>query len=173
MRRSFAAAALTFLGGLTAATPATYLAALSLASAKKPAEAEGIDPALRLAVLVPAHDEEVLIGRSVDSLLDQDYPRELRRVVVVADNCTDSTARVARSHGAEVLERVDLDRRGKGHALNWAMRTLIASDAGIDAFVVVDADSVTDPGLLRALEAAAQAGAQALVPELVDLLARR
>ncbi len=162
MRRSSTASALVLAGGLVAAAPAIYLAALSLAASRRAAPTEMAEPTLRLAVLVPAHDEELLIGRCVDSLLAQDYPEQLRRVVVIADNCTDSTAQVARSRGADALERTDPVNRGKGHALNWAMSELAASDPGIDAFVVVDADSVTERGLLRALALAAQCGAQAV-----------
>lgn len=154
------ATAATVLGGVAAAAPAGYLAMLSLAALGARADDTiRSRPALRLAVLVPAHDEEVLVGRCVDTLLAQDYPRDLVRVVVVADNCTDSTAEVARARGAEVLERTDAVNRGKGHALNWAMATLGSAGSDIDAFVVVDADSITEPGLLRALATAAEAGA--------------
>lgn len=147
--------------GVAAAAPAGYLAGLSLAAAGRRAdEPAPSDPVQRLAVLVPAHNEEILVGRCVDTLRAQDYPPTLVRVVVVADNCTDATAEVAKTHGAEVLERTDAVNRGKGHALNWAMERLAADDPGIDAFVVVDADSITEPGLLRALASAADAGAR-------------
>lgn len=163
MRRSALATTVTVAAGVVAAAPAVYLAALSLAAASRRTEVTArSEPASRLVVLVPAHDEEVLIGRCVDSLLAQDYPPELLRVVVVADNCTDATAHLARAHGAEALERVDSANRGKGHALNWAMDRLAAADPGIHAFVVVDADSVTEPGLLQALAAAAEGGARAV-----------
>ncbi|MGB7963879.1 MAG: glycosyltransferase family 2 protein [Propionicimonas sp.] len=159
--KSFTLTALTMAAGAFVAVPAGYLAALSIAAAVNrritPPRAE---PSLRLAVLVPAHDEEVLVGRCIDTLIAQDYPRELFRVLVVADNCTDGTARVAREHGAEALERIDPDNRGKGHALRWAMDQLLASDPQVGAFVVVDADSITDPGLLRALASSAESGAQ-------------
>lgn len=69
-----------------------------------------------LAIPVPAHDEPS-IASTVENLLAVDHPKDLRRVIVVADNCTDDTAQRARSAGATVLERVDAERRGKGYAL--------------------------------------------------------
>src|SRR5437016_5923806 len=70
-------------------------------------------PQTRFALLVPAHDEELLITRTVDSLLAVDYPRDLYRVHVIADNCSDETAARARAAGATVHERSDPARRGK------------------------------------------------------------
>jgi len=93
----------------------------------------------RLVFLVPAHNEELLIRPCVRSLLDQDYPADRRRVVVIADNCSDETAAIARAAGAEVLERTDLEFRGKPRALAWAIDQLGLD--GADAFIVIDADS--------------------------------
>ena len=111
----------------------------------------------RLAVLVPAHNEQLLVARCVESLLAQSYPRRLYRVIVIADNCSDRTAELARTAGAEVMTRVAPDSRGKGQALRWAMDQVLASPAPPDAVVVVDADSVADRELLLnlALEHAA------------------
>ena len=74
----------------------------------------------RFAVLVPAHNEERLIGACLDSL-NAAAAHADAEVVVIADNCTDATAGVARGRGATVLERVS-DERGKGYALEWANR---------------------------------------------------
>jgi exopolysaccharide biosynthesis WecB/TagA/CpsF family protein len=109
-------------------------------------------------VLVPAHNEEQLIARCLTSLLAQSYPRELYRVVVIADNCSDGTASIAASAGAEVMVRSDPDHRGKGRALRWAMDLLLDAPDAPDAVGVVDADSVADRNLLRALEAELSAG---------------
>ena len=73
-------------------------------------------------VIVPAHDEEQNIAATVVSLLAVDYPRNRFRVVVVADNCTDKTAERAREAGADVIERVDATKRGKGYALASRVR---------------------------------------------------
>lgn len=96
----------------------------------------------RLLVLVPAHDEEVLIGGCVASLLAAEHPVDRRRVVVVADNCTDGTAAIAREHGADALERTDPVLRGKPRALAWALTQLPVDT--FDAIIIVDADTVVD-----------------------------
>src|SRR5262249_20459179 len=91
------------LAGAAAALPAGYLAALSLAALRRPPRGDGGGaPGQRLVVLVPAHDEAELIGRCLGSLQDQTYPRDLYRIVVIADNCTDGTADLAAAAGAEV-----------------------------------------------------------------------
>lgn len=90
----------------------------------------------RVAVLVPAHDEEGGITATLLSVRGQLSPGD--RLVVVADNCSDDTARVARDAGAEVVERNDSQLRGKGYALNCGVRFLEAAPP--DVVVVVDAD---------------------------------
>jgi cellulose synthase/poly-beta-1,6-N-acetylglucosamine synthase-like glycosyltransferase len=118
-------------------------------------------PAARLAVLVPAHDEELLIARTVASLLAAEYPSARRTVVVIADNCTDATAARAREAGAVVWERRDPTRRGKGHALEWAIPRVLAGEATAEpvaAVVLVDADTLVDPGLLKVFAGELAAG---------------
>lgn len=97
----------------------------------------------RLLFLIPAHDEETLIGRAVRSLLGQSYPEERRTVVVVADNCSDRTASLARGAGATVLERRSDTRRGKHHAIGWALERLPLDEHA--AVVIVDADTIVEP----------------------------
>ena len=104
--------------------------------------------AISLVVVVPAHDEEGTIGRCVESLLACEPPRGGVRIVVVADNCTDETAAEAREAGAEVFVRDEPTRHGKGFALDFAFRRLV-EDAAVDAVVVVDADTVVEPHMLR------------------------
>ena len=77
-----------------------------------------------LLFLVPAHDEELLIGRCVGSLKAMDFPAERREIVVIADNCSDRTAALAAAQGARVLERSSARERGKGHAIGWALDRL-------------------------------------------------
>lgn len=103
----------------------------------------------RLLFLVPAHNEEMMIGACASSLLAQDYPRDRMRVVVIADNSSDATAERAREAGAEALERHDTELRGKPRALYWALERLPVSE--FDAVVIVDADSTVDAGFSRAL----------------------
>jgi hypothetical protein len=116
-------------------------------------------------VLIPAHDEESLIARTVSSLDRQRYPAALFDVVVVADNCTDRTADVAAAAGARVLVRTEPDLRGKGQALRWAIERLLAEPTAPDAIVIVDADSVADPDLLPRLVERFEAGSEAIQGE--------
>jgi 1,2-diacylglycerol 3-beta-glucosyltransferase len=122
-------------------------------------------PSARLTVLIPAHNEALLVGRCIGSLRAQTYPSELYDVVVIADNCTDDTAAVAAAAGASrVLVREVPDARGKGHALRWAMDRVLTDDA-TDAVVVVDADSVAQDDFLATLVQPLLAGAQAVQGE--------
>lgn len=114
----------------------------------------------RFAVLIPAHNEEALIGRLLESLHRLDYPRSRFDVLVVADNCDDATAVVARAHGAQVYERFDRSARAKGFALRWLLERIREEGRVYDAFVVLDADSVVAENLLRCLDARLQAGRQ-------------
>lgn len=102
---------------------------------------------LRCAVLIPAHDEEAGIPATVANVSEQLPPGE--RILVVADNCTDGTANAARHAGAEVVERSDPNKRGKGFALDFGLRNL-ASDPP-DVVVIVDADCHLHPGAIEAL----------------------
>jgi 1,2-diacylglycerol 3-beta-glucosyltransferase len=113
-------------------------------------------PKLRFDLIVPAHNESANIETTVKNLFALDWPRELMRVVVVADNCTDDTAEKARAAGAVALERNHQSLRGKGHALAFAFAHLQG-----DAAVVIDADSTVSPNLLRAFSARIEQGAQA------------
>ncbi|MFZ2061008.1 MAG: glycosyltransferase family 2 protein [Candidatus Binatus sp.] len=101
----------------------------------------------RLAIVIPAHNEATSIVRCVRSVGACMLPDSVEtEIVVVADNCTDATADLARGANARVLVRSDSARRGKGFALRFAFETLL--DEGFDAVVVVDADSVVDSNLL-------------------------
>ncbi|HKF77429.1 MAG TPA: WecB/TagA/CpsF family glycosyltransferase [Candidatus Dormibacteraeota bacterium] len=164
-----ASSAILAAAGLPAALAGCYLLLLAVASFRRrrgPA-APLVPP--RLVVLVPAHDEEQLIGRCVESLRRQSHPADRYRVVVVADNCSDRTAEVAGGAGAEVLERRDPAARGKGHALRWAMDRLLGSPDVFDGVVVVDADSVADRDLLARLGAGLAEGADAAQAEYLVL----
>ena len=115
-------------------------------------------PRLRFDVVVPAHDEEAEIARTVESLLALDYPRELFRVVVIADNCRDHTAARAAAAGAQVMVRNEPEHRGKGYALAHAFGRSLAEDFA-DAVVVVDADTVVSSNLLTAFAGRFETGA--------------
>lgn len=141
-----------------------YLGLLAVLGGRNRAPRCGEPPWLRFAIVVPAHDEAANIAATVESLSSVDYPRARFRVVVVADNCHDDTAARARAAGARVLERNDDARRGKGYALAHAFETLLAEEDW-DAVVVIDADSVVSPNLLRAFHARLERGLNAVQAE--------
>jgi 1,2-diacylglycerol 3-beta-glucosyltransferase len=103
----------------------------------------------RLLFLVPAHEEELLIAGCVRSLFDMTYPPASRRIIVIADNCSDQTARIARDEGAETLIRADPRAPGKPQAIAWALGQIALRDW--DACVIVDADSTVAPGFASGL----------------------
>lgn len=145
------------------AGPIAYLVLLTLLSQRLRAP-DPTAPCLRFEVVVPAHDEAAGIEATVASLLAMDYPRALYGVIVVADNCTDDTAARALAAGAGVMVRDDPSLRGKGHALAHAFERILA-ERRADAIVVVDADTVVSPNLLRAFAARLAAGATAMQAE--------
>jgi cellulose synthase/poly-beta-1,6-N-acetylglucosamine synthase-like glycosyltransferase len=108
-----------------------------------------------VAVLVPAHNEASCIGATLETLLPQLTDQD--RLVVIADNCSDETAAIAKrvhcfsqsagSLGATVVERIDTERRGKGYALDYGLR-FIESDPP-DVVVMADADCIVHPGSIE------------------------
>ena len=104
----------------------------------------------RFAVMVSARNEEGVIFELLDSLKKQDYPKDRYDVYVVADNCTDHTAEVAREHGAIVFERFDQKDVGKGYALNYLYQKIreYKGKGYYEAYVVFDADNLVDPEFL-------------------------
>ena len=112
-------------------------------------------------MIVPAHDEELMLAETLKSLKAQSYPADLYEIVVVADNCTDGTADIARSMGVTVVERANKTDRGKGYALNFAISHLLASSVVPDGFLIVDADTWVSPGFIGAMSARLASGAAA------------
>ena len=120
-------------------------------------------PVTRFSILVPAHNEEMVIEECLQSLTSLDYPAELWRVIVVADNCIDDTAKIATSQGVIVYERSDVEKRGKGYALDWSIQRLLQEDGGwSDAIVVFDADTLAHPSFLRYMDERIRGGSLAL-----------
>lgn len=102
------------------------------------------------AVLICARNESAVIGDILDCLQQQDYPADRVYPVVIADNCTDDTAQLARDHGARVYERQDSERVGKGYALDYAL-TCLDRDFGpdfFDGYLVFDADNLMEPNYI-------------------------
>ncbi|MGE0713746.1 MAG: glycosyltransferase family 2 protein [Planctomycetota bacterium] len=123
----------------------------------------------RYAILIPAHDEELGLGETLAGLLDDEDPAT---ILVVADNCSDRTAEVARAAGVRVVERRDPARRGKGYALRAGVEALRAAHpAGPPEVVVLfDADCRASPGALGLVARHAAATGR---PIQADYLLRR
>jgi cellulose synthase/poly-beta-1,6-N-acetylglucosamine synthase-like glycosyltransferase len=120
----------------------------------------GRQRSIRLAIVIPAHNEAGLIGRCVASVAASAPSPGYREIVVVADNCTDETARLATEAGARVLVRQNAQQRGRGYALRLAFNRLQAE--GFDSFLIVDADSVVSPNLVCEVVERLNAGAAAV-----------
>lgn len=105
----------------------------------------------RFMAIIPAHNEAAVVANLVESLKNQDYPKDKYDIYVIADNCTDNTAEIARNAGAIVYERFDEEKKTKGFALQWFLAQKIEEDAPYDAFCVFDADNVADKNFLKAM----------------------
>jgi cellulose synthase/poly-beta-1,6-N-acetylglucosamine synthase-like glycosyltransferase len=102
----------------------------------------------RFAVVVAAHNEEQVITPLIKNLKDMHYPPELFEIFVVADNCTDKTALLARKAGAHVYQRFNDKKRGKGYALEWLFARIFALNKKFDAVVIFDADNLVKKNFL-------------------------
>ena len=98
--------------------------------------------------IIPAHNEESVIANLVESLKNQTYDKELYDIYVIADNCTDNTAKIAKEFGAIVYERFDQTKKTKGYALDWFLKQKIEEKADYDAFFVFDADNIVDKNFI-------------------------
>jgi cellulose synthase/poly-beta-1,6-N-acetylglucosamine synthase-like glycosyltransferase len=144
--------------GLPGLAGAAHLGLLAVASLfYRDASQEAGDP-LRFLVLVPAHDEELAIGRCLAAIEADRRPRD--HILVVADRCTDATAEIARSLGAAVLERGENDLPGRAAARQAGLEH--ARGLQWDAVVMLDADSIVEPGFFAACERALAGSAQAV-----------
>ena len=104
--------------------------------------------------IIPAHNEEKVVGSLIRSLKKQTYPKELYDICVIADNCTDKTKQVAEKLGVKVFERFEEDpaKKTKGEALRLFLNTLLLDkNMDYDAFFVFDADNIVDKGFIEAM----------------------
>jgi 1,2-diacylglycerol 3-beta-glucosyltransferase len=132
---------------LPLASDLVALARIAIGRARKPKTVPG--GTARILYLVPAHNEELLIAGTIRSVRELHYPAARSGLIVIADNCSDATATRVRELGAECLERNDTSVLGKPAALAWAFERIDLH--AWDAVVVLDADTVVDPGHARAL----------------------
>ena len=153
-------AVLLFAVAIPAVFSCGYLLLFTVLSAPNPVPPTS-SKRLRFDVIVPAHNESAVIERTVASLLKLDWPRDRFRPIVVADNCSDDTAALARAAGATVLERFNTELRGKGYALDHAF-SASRREGWADAVVIIDADAEVSPNTLEAFACRIERGAQAV-----------
>ena len=127
----------------------TYTSLIRVFGFIKPKTYPTTDKLHRFAIITSARNEEGVIGKLIESIHGQDYPKDCYDIFVIADNCTDSTADAARSMGAIVYERKDTERVGKGYALGWFFERFNLEHAkNYDAVAVFDSDNLLDADFL-------------------------
>jgi 1,2-diacylglycerol 3-beta-glucosyltransferase len=141
-----------------------YLLMLTAAALRAPRKTEqlGTKAGVRFLICVPAHNEEKLLPELLRNLQGLDYPQALFAVHLVADNCTDRTAAIAREYGAVVYERFNDELRGKGYALQWLLGQIWETAVPHDAILILDADSIVSPNFLQVMAARIARGEQAV-----------
>lgn len=107
-------------------------------------------PRTKFGIIIPAHDEEILLPRLLISINQQHYPLSLFDAIVIADNCIDRTIEIASEHNAIILEREDSQRLGKGYAIKFALENISIDQ--YDAILIVDADTIVAKDALRQLD---------------------
>lgn len=131
----------------------TYYFVVSLFGFFRKHEDYSLPPSSRFAIVVAAHNEEKVIGELIRNLHNLDYPKELYDIYVVADNCTDNTAKIAAERGARVIKRFNDLEKGKGYALEFAFNKIFESGIPYDAVVVFDADNLVSTDFLTIMNA--------------------
>ncbi|EKQ51172.1 MULTISPECIES: glycosyltransferase family 2 protein [unclassified Clostridium] len=126
-----------------------YYLLLSIVGLFRRKETKNYTPKNKFALLIAAHNEEVVVGSLIESMLKLDYPKEMYDVFVIADNCTDDTAKIAKGYGVNVCERFSKDKRGKGYALEWMFAKLFAMEKQYDAVAIFDADNLVHKDFLK------------------------
>ena len=105
---------------------------------------------LNIGILIPAHNESFEIAKTVRSIKNTlNYPESHFNIIVIADNCQDDTAQLARDAGAQAVERSDLSAKGKGQALDWFFKSQKEIHLECDAVVIIDADTIPHPDFLN------------------------
>jgi len=145
-----------------AATTA-YLVGLAAAyyfTKKEKDDVKTADSIHRFAILVPAHNEEMLVSNICKSLSELQYPKEIYEVYVIADNCMDNTVEICRAYPVNILIRKDDTKLGKGYAIDFGLKCLTLDS--YDAVLIIDADNFVDENLLVELNKLLNRGEQAI-----------
>jgi len=118
------------------------------------------EPVHSFAIVIPAHNEETVISKTLESCLKLDYPSDKFNIYVIADNCTDHTAMIVNQYGVNCYERHNDIKIGKGFALSWAFERILPEEH--DCFLIIDADCTVEPHALRVFDQYFQGGDCAL-----------
>lgn len=124
-------------------------------------EKKDYTPSKKFALITAAHNEEAVIKYHIESLKKLNYPKELYDIYIIADNCSDFTAEIARQEGANVFERFS-PQKGKGFALEWMFNKLFEMDKNYDAVCLFDADNVISSNFLLEMNAKLKQGFQSI-----------
>lgn len=131
------------------------LAIYALARKKYPQDTYQ-NPSSNIAIVIPAHNEEITIAKTLRSCKKLDYPNDIYKVYVIADNCSDRTAEIVKENDEVCYERSDDQKMGKGYALQWAIDRILPE--GHDAILILDADCALDQQALRIFDGYLQRG---------------
>jgi len=135
-----------------------YYLLLGFAGLFRKKEKKNYTPKNKFALLIAAHNEEVVVGSLIESMLKLDYPKEMYDIFVIADNCTDDTAKISKGYGVNVCERFAKDKRGKGYALEWMFAKLFKMEKKYDAVAIFDADNLVHKDFLKEINSKLQDG---------------
>ncbi len=124
------------------ATACLYYCLLALCAFKfnKEEEKQNNNPIHSFAIIIPAHNEETVISETLESCLKLDYPEAKFDIYVIADNCKDNTAEIAKNYGVKCYKRFNDIKKGKGFALSWAFERTLPMN--YDGYLVIDAFSL-------------------------------
>lgn len=135
-----------------------YYLFLGLIGLFRKQEKKNYTPKNKFALLIAAHNEEVVIGSLIESMLKLDYPKDMYDIFVIADNCTDNTAKISKGYGVNVCERFAEDKKGKGYALEWMFAKLFKMETKYDAVAIFDADNLVHKDFLKEINSKLQDG---------------
>ena len=134
-----------------------YYYFVSIFGWQKIEEEKDLTPTKKFALITAAHNEEAVIRYHIESLKMINYPKDMYDIYIIADNCTDTTAEIARQEGVNVFERFS-PKRGKGFALEWMFNELFKMDKEYDAVCLFDADNVVSSNFLLEMGAKLKQG---------------
>ncbi|OPX42373.1 beta-monoglucosyldiacylglycerol synthase [Ruminiclostridium hungatei] len=138
-----------------------YFFIISVFGWRRRKEKQGaMSPAKNYAVIIAAHNEQTVIRSTINSVKAMDYPKDKFEVFVIADNCSDDTAAIARECGAVVFERRDNINKGKGKALSWIFDVILKAETEYDAVCILDADNLVSKDFLSKIDKKMREGYQ-------------